>query len=61
MIILRTDIDTCYKRIVSRWINVHRQYTQDDLNAYMERKKAIYKWYLGSNEFIRRIDCLYNL
>ncbi len=61
MIILRTDIDTCYKRVVSRWINVHRQYTQDDLNAYMERKKAIYKWYLGSNEFIRRIDCLYNL
>ena len=61
MIILRTDIDTCYKRIILRWINVHKQYTQDDLNAYMERKKAIYKWYLGSNEFIRRIDCLYNL
>lgn len=65
IIILRTDIDTCYKRVVSRWIDVHKQnglgYTQNDLNNYMERKKAIYKWYLGSNEFIRKIDCLYNL
>lgn len=65
IIILRTDVDTCYNRVISRWINMHKErrlsYSQDDLSTYMERKKAIYSWYLGSNEFIRKIDCLYNL
>ncbi len=61
IIILRTDVDTCYNRVISRWINMHKDYNQADLNAYMKRKKAIYSWYLGSNEFIRKIDCLYNL
>lgn len=65
IIILRTDVDTCYNRVISRWINMHKErrlsYNQDDLSTYMERKKAIYSWYLGSNEFIRKIDCLYNL
>lgn len=62
IIIIRTDIDTCYNRTISRWIETHKQYnldyTEEELNVYKERKKAIYKWYKGSNEFIRKIDML---
>lgn len=61
IIIIRTDIDTCYNRTISRWIEKHEQknwdYTEEELNSFKERKKRIYKWYKGSNEFIRKIDC----
>jgi len=60
IIIIRTDIDTCYKRTIERWIQNHRDrnlsYTDEELQGYSERKKSIYKWYKGSNEFIRKID-----
>lgn len=62
IIIIRTDIDTCYNRAISRWIENHKQnnwdYTEEELNAYKDRKKKIYLWYKGSNEFIRKIDSL---
>ena len=57
IIILRTDIDTCYERTITRWkSNKNNNYTDEDLNAYKERKKAIYKWYKQTNEFIHKID-----
>lgn len=60
IIIIRTDIDTCYNRTISRWIESHEKngwdYTEEELNTYKERKKGIYSWYKGSNEFIRKID-----
>lgn len=60
IIIIRTDIDTCYKRTIDRWINNHKEkgYTDQELKDYSERKKSIYKWYKGSNEFIRKVDSL---
>lgn len=62
IIIIRTDINTCYNRTISRWIENHEKnnwdYTEEELNAYKERKKKIYSWYKGSNEFIRKIDML---
>ena len=60
IIIIRTDIDTCYKRTIDRWINNHevKGYTDQELKDYSERKKSIYKWYKGSNEFIRKVDSL---
>lgn len=60
IIIIRTDINTCYNRTISRWIESHKKnswdYTEEELNTYKERKKGIYSWYIGSNEFIRKID-----
>jgi len=62
IIIIRTDINTCYNRTIIRWIENYKKrnlnYTEDELKAYSERKKAIYVWYKGSNEFIRKIDML---
>ena len=57
IIILRTDIDTCYNRTISRWINNHNGiYKQEELEKYKERKKSIFKWYKGTNEFIKKIN-----
>lgn len=60
IIIIRTDIDTCYNRTISRWINSHKQkgldYTEEELNKYKERKKGIYLWYKETNNFINKID-----
>lgn len=62
IIIIRTSIDNCYNRTISRWINNHKQngwdYTDEELNKYKERKKEIYSWYKETNNFIRKIDKL---
>ena len=60
IIIIRTDIDTCYQRTIDRWINKHKErnisYTKEELDNFAARKMGIYKWYKGSNDFIRKID-----
>ena len=61
IIIIRTDIDTCYNRTISRWINNHKQngwnYTEE-LNKYRKRKEGIYSCYKETNNFINKIDKL---
>jgi predicted kinase len=56
LIVLRTCIDTCYKRTIERYRKNNPNYTEEDLNKYAERKKAIYTWYKYTNEFINKID-----
>ena len=60
IIIIRTCIDTCYNRTISRWIDNHKKnnwsYTEEDLKKYSDKKRLIYKWYKYTNEFIRKID-----
>jgi len=55
IVILRTDITTCYNRCLSRYINKHPDYTEEELEEYSERKKKIFKWYRQTNEFIKKI------
>ena len=56
IIIIRTSIDTCYNRTISRFKDNNPNYTDEELEKYMEKKKAIFKWYKFSNEFIEKID-----
>ena len=58
IIIIRTCIDTCYNRTINRFKNNNPNYTNEELEKYKERKKAIFKWYKYSNEFIEKIDKL---
>ena len=62
IIIIRTAIDTCYQRTIERWIKNHKDknitYTNDELQKYSEKKRAIYKWYKGTNEFIKKVDII---
>ena len=55
MVIIRTDLNTCYNRCIDRYIKNNKDYTDEEIHAYRERKKKIFKWYKGSNEFIKRI------
>jgi len=58
IIIIRTCIDTCYNRTINRFKSNNLNYTNEELEKYKERKKAIFKWYKYSNEFIEKIDRL---
>ena len=55
IIIIRTCINTCYNRTISRFKENNPNYTDEELEKYMERKKAMFKWYKFSNEFIEKI------
>lgn len=55
VIIMRTCIDTCYKRCIERYKKNNSSCTEEELSDYMLKKKKIYKWYRGSNEFIRKV------
>lgn len=56
IIIIRTCIDECYKRVIDRWKNINKNYTEEELAAYKEIKKGMYEWYKSLNEFIKKID-----
>lgn len=58
IIILRTDIDTCYKRCIERFKKSKPNYTEEELEKYKNRKKSLYSWYEYSNKFIEKIDLL---
>ncbi len=58
VIVIRTSINKCYERCIERYKMITPNYTEEELNKYRERKKGIYKWYEGSNEFINKIDSL---
>lgn len=55
IIIIRTCIDTCYKRCIDRFKTNKPNVTSEELSKYEERKKSIYKWYKYSNKFIEKI------
>ena len=58
MIIMRTCIDTCYQRCIERYKKEHPNSSNEELAAYENHKKSIYKWYKGSNKFLEKIDGL---
>lgn len=58
IIIIRTDIDTCYKRCIERFKLNNPSATVEEIEKYSEKKEPLYKWYKYSNEFIRKIDSI---
>ena len=45
-----------YVRVIERFKKSKESYTEEELEKYKEKKKSIYKWYKGTNEFIEKID-----
>jgi Adenylate kinase and related kinases len=58
IIIMRTCIDVCYERCVNRWKIKTKNYTEEDLNRYENKKLKMYEWYKSLNIFIEDIDKL---
>jgi len=56
IIIMRISIDTCYKRCIERFYKKFPNATDEERERYLEKKKAIYKWYKCLNDFILRVD-----
>ena len=56
IIIIRTDIDTCYQRCIERYKNNNPKVSKEEIEKYSDKKKPIYKWYKFSNEFIHKIN-----
>ena len=56
IIIIRTCIDNCYNRTIERYKRTNKNYSEEELEKFKERKKAIFSWYKYSNEFLEKID-----
>ena len=56
LIVIRTCIDNCYNRTIKRYKSNNKDYNEEELEKFKEKKKAIYKWYKYSNEFIKKVD-----
>ena len=58
VIVMRTCIDTCYNRCINRFKNTKKNYTEEDLENYKNRKLGMYKWYKYLNEFLENVDAI---
>ena len=58
IIIIRTSIEEYYKRVVNRWKEIIKNYNEEELTRYQNRKLVMYKWYKSLNDFITKIDSL---
>ena len=58
IIIIRTSIEECYKRVINRWKEINKNYTEEELDKYKNKKVRMFEWYKSLNDFIENIDKL---
>lgn len=58
VIVLRTSINTCFKRSEERFIKRHPGATKEEIEAHKQRKIGMFSWYKMINEFIKNVDNL---
>ena len=58
IIIIRTSIEECYKRVVNRWKEISKNYNEEELTRYQNRKLGMYEWYKSLNKFLENVDNL---
>lgn len=56
IIVMRTCINTCYERCITRWKNQRINYTSEELARYSNKKLGMYSWYKSLNKFIESIS-----
>ena len=56
IIVIRTSIDNCYNRAIERYKQNTKDYTEEDLIKYQNKKKSLYEWYKQTNKFLNTID-----
>lgn len=60
IIVMRTSIETCYERVLKRWIEINKQknlnYTAEEYQKYSDRKLKMFNWYKSLNDFIIKIN-----
>lgn len=58
IIIIRTSIEECYKRVVNRWKEINKNYNEEELIRYQNRKLGMFEWYKSLNKFLENVDNL---
>lgn len=56
VVVMRTCIDTCYKRCIERFNKKFPNATEEEKYKYIDRKKSIYNWYHSLNKFIKKLE-----
>jgi len=56
IIVLRTCIDTCYKRCIQRYKEQNKNITDEEIIKYSNKKLPIYKWYKQTNKFLEKLN-----
>ena len=56
IIVMRTCIDTCYKRCLNRWKESVNKYSEEEFKKYADKKIYMYKWYKSLNIFLEKIN-----
>lgn len=55
VVVMRTCIDTCYKRCIERFNQKFPNAKKEERDKYIDKKKSIYNWYHSMNEFIKKL------
>ncbi len=55
IIVMRTCINTCYERTLSRWKSKN-EYNEEEYQKFADRKKGMFEWYHSLNTFLENID-----
>lgn len=59
IIVMRTSINTCYERVLNRWKTIMKNnYNEEEYVKYADRKKGMFSWYKGINQFLNNVDRL---
>ena len=56
LIVMRTCINNCFKRSISRFIDRHPGATEEEIEAHKQRKIGMFSWYKMINKFIVNVD-----
>ena len=51
IIIIRTSIEECYKRVVNRWKEISKNYNEEELTRYQNRKQTYSSFSDAMNNF----------
>lgn len=57
LVVMRTSVETCYKRTLNRYKNVMKDYfNEEDFQKYANKKKGMFSWYKSLNKFLEEVD-----
>ena len=58
IIVIRTCINTCYKRVLDRYKKINNNYDNNEYIKYKTRKKGMFSWYKAINKLLKNVDGL---
>ena len=56
VVIIRTSIEECYKRVINRWKETNKNYNEEELEKYKNKKIGMFEWYKSLNDFIINLN-----